>query len=171
MADTTALIQLIIAEEVTPLRVLRQDYGVRLLVHESVESELKWRVQKTFPAKVPTLKKVLTTNTVEILSRALLTDLGYKSSAALTEQIETLGQQFNLRIDRGEAYTHAAGNVLGVPTLSQDLTAIWTLIDDGIDVPRPILRAFDTLLFGVQIAAINSIAFFAKARRHLQQGR
>ena len=168
MADSSALIQTIISEEVTPLRILRQDYGIRVVVHEAVEAEIKWRIQKTFPGKLPTLKKILSTNTVEVLSRTLLTDQGYKASTALIEQIETLGQRFSLRIDRGEAYSHAAGNVLGVPTLTQDLTAIWALIDDGIDVQRPILRAFDAMIFGVQIQVIDWAAC-AKARRHLHK--
>lgn len=155
VADSSALLQIIISDEVAPLRILKQDYGIQLAVHEAVESEINWRVQKKFPERLPTLKKILSTNTVEVLSRSLLSERGYKSAAALIEQIDLLGQKFALRVDRGEAYTHAAGNVLGVPALSQDLAAIWCLIDDGIAVQRPILRAFDVLLFGVQIGAIG----------------
>jgi len=131
-----------------------------------VEAEICWRVQKKFPDKWAILKKAFSTNTIAVLNRTLLGERDYKSAPALIDQIDHLGQSFALRIDRGEAYTHAAGNVLGVPTLSQDLAAIWALIGDGVAVQRPIRRAFDVLLFGVQVGTIDW-ATCAKVRRQL----
>ena len=166
VADTSALIQIVVSEEVTPLRILKQDYSIQLAVHEAVETEINWRVQKKFPEKRATLNKLFSTNTVGVLDKALLSQHGYKSAPALLEQIDVLGERFSLRIGRGEAYAHAAGNILGVPTLSQDLAAIWELINDGVAVQRPILRAFDLLVFGVQAAKIDWDAC-AKARKQL----
>jgi hypothetical protein len=166
VADTSALIQIVVGEEITPLRILKQDFGIQVVVHEAVETEINWRVQKRFPEKRPILKKAFANRTIEVLSRAVLESNGYKAGKAVIDQIDTLGQQFSLRIDRGEAYTHAAGNVLSVPALSQDIAAIWGLINDKIDVQRPILRAFDILAFGVQTGAIDWDAC-AKARKHL----
>lgn len=53
-----------------------------------------------------------------------------------------------------------------MPALSQDLSALWALIGDGIDVQRPILRAFDVLIFGVQTSVIDWAAC-AKVRKNL----
>jgi len=166
VADTSALIQIIVSEEIAPLRVLKQDFGIQVVIHEAVEAELNWRIQKKFPEKRPILKKAFTSKTIEVLSRAILDGSGYKSGNALIDQIEILGQRFSARVDRGEAYTHAAGNVLSVPALSQDIAAIWNLINEGIDIHRPILRAFDVLVFGVQTGAIDWEAC-ARARKHL----
>src|SRR4051812_48508887 len=103
MADSSALLQIIISEEITPLRVLKQDFGVQIAVHEAVQSELNWRVQKSFPGKLAILKKAFSTNTIEVLDRALLDANDYKAATAVIEQIDNLGQQFSLRVDRGEA--------------------------------------------------------------------
>jgi len=40
VADTSALIQIVVSEEVTPLRILKQDYSIQLAVHEAVETEI-----------------------------------------------------------------------------------------------------------------------------------
>ena len=101
VADTSALIQIVVSEEVTPLRVLRQEYSVQLAVHEAVETEINWRVQKKFPEKRTTLKKLFSTNTVAVLDRMLLSQHGYKSAPALLEQIDASGERFSLRIGRG----------------------------------------------------------------------
>lgn len=166
VGDTSSLIQLVIAEDSTALRALKQYYGVQATVTEAVEAELRRVVRYRFPAKEPFLKKAFTTKTLCVIDKTLLTALGYKAAPALLEQMDQLGEQFNLRVDRGEAYTHAAGNVLGVPTLSQDLAALRQLVNDGIDVQRPILRAFDILIFGVQ-AGIANIESCTKARKQL----
>jgi hypothetical protein len=165
LGDSSALIQLVIAEEIAPFRVLKTNYGVHVAIVGAVEAEIRRKVKSKFPAKIPFLKKLLG-NTVSTLDKALLTACGYKSATALLEQIDSLGQQFSLRVDRGEAYTHAASNVLAVPALSQDITALWKLIQDGIDVQRPVLRAFDFLLFGVQ-AGVMEIEACNRARKLL----
>jgi hypothetical protein len=167
LGDSSALIQLVIAEEITPFRLLKSNYGVQVAIVGAVEAEIRRKVKFKFPTKVPFLKKLLG-NTVVTLDKAVLTTSGYKSATALLEQIDALGQKFSLRVDRGEAHTHAAGNVLGVPTLSQDIAALWKLIEDGVDVQRPVLRTFHFLLFGVQAAEME-IDLCNKARKLLMK--
>jgi hypothetical protein len=38
-----------------------------------------------------------------------------------------------------------------VPALSQDIEAFWKLVEVGIHIQRPILRAVDLIIFGLQI--------------------
>ena len=170
VGDTSSLVQLVIVEDITALRGLKQEYGIQVAVTEAVEAELRRVVRNRFPAREAFLKKAFNSRTLAVVDKTLLNSLGYKAAPALLEQMDQLGEKFHRRVDRGEAYTHAAGNVLGVPTLSQDIAALWQLVKDGIDVQRPVLRAFDVLIFGVQ-ARLAEIESCAKARRLLLKAR
>jgi hypothetical protein len=155
VADSSALLQLILPEEMRTLRALKTDYGIQCVITEAVEGELRRKLQNKFPEKSGVLRKAVHNGTIIVLSEAALSAGGYKSAAALIDQIEQLGRTYALRIDRGEAYTHAASNILGVPSLSQDLEALWRLINAGVYVQRPILRAFDVVIFGLQIGILS----------------
>ncbi len=155
VGDSSALLQLILAEEMQTLRAIKADYGVQCVMTEAVSSELRRKLQNKYPEKAAVLKKAVANSTVVVLSEVVLSVAGYRSAPALIDQIEQLGREFAVRIDRGEAYTHAASNVLAVPALSQDLEAIWKLISAGIHVERPVLRAFDVVIFGLQIGVLT----------------
>ncbi len=137
-----------------PILSLKLEYHVELVVVEAVQSELEWILQRRFSNKLPVFRKALRKRTLSILDSDFLENHAYGSAAVMSE-INRLGREFVVRVDRGEAYTHAAGNILRVPTLSQDIVALRKLRDAGIYVERPILRAFDILVFGLQIAKLT----------------
>lgn len=132
------------------LRAIKAGYGVQCVMTEAVSGELRRKLQNKYPEKAGVLKKAVANSTIVVLSEAALSVAGYRSAPALIDQIEQLGREYAVRIDRGEAYTHAASNVLAVPALSQDLEAIWKFIEAGVHVQRPILRAFDVVIFGLR---------------------
>lgn len=166
VGDTSSLTQLVIAEDATVLRALKQSYGIQIAITEAVEAELRRVIRYKFPSKESFLRKALSSKVFSVIDKTLLISLGYKAVPALLEQMDQLGEKFHRRVDRGEAYTHAASNVLGAPTLSQDIAALWQLVNDGIDVQRPVLRAFDILIFGAQ-ANVCDLESCARARKHL----
>jgi hypothetical protein len=155
VCDTSSLIQLIIAERTALLHTLRNDYRIQAVVVEAVEAELRRNIERRFTDKANILKKALNSKSIVVLDEAVLEANGFRAANALLEQIDELGADFALRIDRGEAYTHSAAQVLTIPTLSQDLRAISKLIQDKVRVARPILRAFDVILFGLQIGELT----------------
>lgn len=62
-----------------------------------------------------------------------------------------LGAHINLGfVDKGEAYTHSAGVVLGLPTASDDFRAIQVLEFQMQNLPCPILRSFDIFGFALE---------------------
>ena len=65
--------------------------------------------------------------------------------------VSVLGQKYSNIVDRGEAYSYAAANLLRVPLLSNDAAALADLVDQKITIPTTVLRAFDILVFGLQI--------------------
>ncbi len=166
------VLQLVLTEQVAPLRALKGDYGIQCVVTDAVDGELRRKLQNKFPAKANVYKKALANGTILLLSDAVLNTAGYKAAPALMDQIEQLGREYAVRVDRGEAYTHAASNVLCVPALSQDLAALWKLVELSIHVQRPILRAFDLLIFGLQIGVIteSDTKAFRKALLSHDQG-
>jgi hypothetical protein len=70
---------------------------------------------------------------------------GGSSSISLAD-IRELGAEYNLDVETGEAYTHAAAILLDVPSVSNDANAIRILEARGRVLPPTILRSFD--LFG-----------------------
>jgi hypothetical protein len=166
VSDTSSLTQLVIAEDATALRALKQNYGIQIAITEAVDAELRCVIHRKFPTKEPFLRKALNNKTLSVIDKTLLISLGYKAVPVLLEQMDQLGEKFHRRVDRGEAYTHAASNVLGVPALSQDIAALWQLVNDGIDLQGPVLRAFDILVFGAQ-AGVCDLESCAKARKQL----
>ncbi len=55
-------------------------------------------------------------------------------------QIDIEGERLSLTIDRGEACSHAASTVLGVPIATNDTSAVNQLLRKNEIIPRPILR-------------------------------
>ena len=94
---------------------------------------------------------------MEIVKRQSLTRAGFDSSItpALLDQIEVEGQRLSQVTDTGEAYSHAAANVLSGLIMSNDSTAIRELRNAGQRISRPILRSSDLITFGLQIGALD----------------
>jgi hypothetical protein len=69
-------------------------------------------------------------------------------ATAVRHSIQRIGDANKLRVDTGEAYSHAAAVVLGTPLVSNDFNAIRTLVRARHDVAIPTLRFFDIVCFG-----------------------
>jgi len=100
-------------------------------------------------------KKAVSNNTISLVDRQLLSGVLGTGVDAILRQIDSEGQRLNLRVDRGEAYTHAAASVLGSPVATNDYNAVKRLIQDDEHIPRPILRFWDLIAFGHQIGQLD----------------
>src|SRR5207253_1299565 len=66
-------------------------------------------------------------------------------------KIGRIGRDYRRFVDNGEAYTHAAALTLGVPALSNDLSALNALVTNGLSVPATVLRTFDLVTLCNQV--------------------
>lgn len=146
--DTDALTQILIAGQQELLYFLKEDFGVHSFIMSEVEVEL--RSKPKFSGLIrPQLDKALRSGWISLLSAAHLDQLARSedgSNAVSLGDIRELGAEYNLDIETGEAYTHAAAILLDMPAVSNDFNAIKTLEARGKVLPPTILRSFD--LFG-----------------------
>jgi hypothetical protein len=117
-----------------------------------VESELRWnrRFQHRFE---PALDKALGNSTLVAADSGLIASIVPSppgASIALWAQIQSEGRSMARRADRGEAYTLATAVLLNVPAASNDLSALRVLAAYGHQLPNPVLRFFDLVVFAVQ---------------------
>lgn len=59
----------------------------------------------------------------------LFSGMSSVTSSATISAIQALGTQYQLNVDWGEAFTHAAAVTLDVPSLSHDITALRALVN------------------------------------------
>ena len=69
------------------------------------------------------------------------------------------GNRLSLCVQGGEAYTHAAGQVLSMPILSNDYAAINTLRNSGCPTAVPALRSFDLFCFAYKQKWLDTGSF------------
>ena len=157
--DADALIQAFLSNNVKPLQVLHRRFGIQPVVVPEVELEL--RSNRKFGQRIaPELKKALGTGVLRVLDNTVLENLfpgpsASTSAAATISAIQTLGSQYEVNVDFGEAYTHAAAVTLGVPSLSHDITALRALVNAGARVPDPVLRWFDLMVLALQVGEMS----------------
>lgn len=161
VCDTDVLIQLFLTNQPPILRVLQHRYGVRCVIVPEVESEARW--SKRFGARFEqALDKALRTGTLSVLDQSSIglllpgTTLPAATLGGVIQAIQTVGASYNLKVDRGEAYTYAAALAIGVPAASNDNNALSTLEKAGLGVPSPTLRFFDLIAFGVQSGLLKA---------------
>jgi hypothetical protein len=156
--DTDALIQLFLValqtKSLTPLRMLKGDFGIQPAIVAEVETELMWN--RRYAARfVPELRKALGNGTIEVLNlEAFSKYVPSHLAKGVFANYQSTGQQYGTIVDRGEAYTLAAAVTLNVPAMSNDLTALEALDHNNLAVPSPVLRAFDLLAFSYQTGAL-----------------
>jgi hypothetical protein len=172
--DTSVLLQLIATDQTALLRCLRSEYRVQPAIVSAVESETS-HILNTIPkfkGRQDQLKKALSNNAITLIDRQSVGAFTNTGVDALLRQMNSEGQRFNLRVDRGEAYTHAAASVLDVPVVTNDVTAVRQLIRDNEKVPRPILRFWDLIVFCRQIDQIDdsSCDIVRQSLTKLQEG-
>jgi hypothetical protein len=109
----------------------------------------------------PQLDKALRSGWINLLSAAHLDQLARPddgSNAITLGDIRELGAEYNIEIETGEAYTHAAAILLDVPAVSNDFNAIKTLEARGKVLPPTILRSFDLFGFFYLEQYLDSVA-------------
>jgi hypothetical protein len=155
--DTSVLLQLIATDQFALLKFLRSEYKVQSAIVSAVESEtlhILTTIRK-FRGRQDLFKKAVSNNTIGVIDRELLSTALGTGVDAILRQIDSEGQRFNLRVDRGEAYTHAAGSVLSAPVATNDYSAVNRLLRDDENIPRPLLRFWDLIVFGHQIGQLD----------------
>lgn len=155
--DTSVLLQMIATYQLPLLRCIRFEYKVQAAIVGAVESEALQILSnnRKFMGRQEQLKKALSNNTLSLLDQRIIGETFGAGADALLRQMDTDGQRLHLRVDRGEAYTHAAGGVLGVPVATNDVSAVNRLLRDDENLPRPILRFWDFIVFGHQIKQLD----------------
>lgn len=156
--DTDALIQLFLTASQTKLaslRVLRTDYAIQPAIVPEVETELLSN-RKHGARVAPELRKAIGNGTIEMLDIGSMGKYVPPSVAkGVFGNYQTLAQQYAKIVDRGEAYTLAAAITLGVPAVSNDVSALEALDYHSLAVPSPVLRSFDLLAFALQTGALT----------------
>ena len=156
VCDSSVLFPIVLVNRFDLLRMIRDRYAIQPLIHEAVHAEIQRLLGKWHKDRVGAFQKCLRTGAVKTLDEESLSDAGFNPADAVIDQIDELGARFNaLAVDRGEAYTHAAGNVLKVPTFSQDIRALQRLKEAGYYAERPILRLFDLLALAFQVGQLD----------------
>ncbi len=173
VCDTDALIQLFLTvgqTRLTPLRTLRDDYGIQPVIIAEVEIELI--SNRRHGIKVaPELRKALGNGTIEVLDVGTMSKfVPPELSKGVFGNYQTLGNQYAKIADRGEAYTLAAAVTLNVPAVSNDITALRALDFHGHQLPSPVLRSFDLLAFSLQSGALTEKECDATRKELVGQG-
>lgn len=150
LCDSDATIQLLLTDRHNLLKLLSSGYSIQPVIVHEVENEI--RQNKKYKAYIGArFDKVLQTGVIKIFDSLFLqTHLKTSGLPATTIQatwdaIQAMGQQYELRVGSGEAYTYAAAVSLEVPALSHDAQALNTLLNLNMNVPKPVIRVFDLL--------------------------
>lgn len=151
ICDSDVLVQCFLSNELRPLKDLKTLYGIQPAIVQEVDAELRW-VGHYGARFVPQLDKSLKNGLLIRLDKTQFQSfLGTAPPGASWASFQSLGTQYLGFVDKGEAYTHAAGVVLSLPTASDDFRAIQVLQYQMQNLPCPILRSFD--LFGFALEA------------------
>jgi hypothetical protein len=155
ICDSDVIVQLFLANEPRPLKALKSLYGVQPVIVQEVDLELRWlghygnrfeyQLEKSLRAGL--FSKLDKSRFQSFLSSAL--------PGASWASFQSLGAQYMGFVDKGEAYSHAAGVVLGMPVASDDYSAIQVLQYQMQNLPSPVLRSFDLLAFALEIGALS----------------
>ena len=155
VADTDAVIQLVVGDCISILKSLKDTYGIQVTVMPAVKSELLLKAERKFARYKKPILKTFDSEVIELLDANLLASKGWASPDRVVGQIDELGGRYINFVDRGEAYSYAAANLLRLPLLSNDGAAIGDLLDSRITLPNNLLRAFDVIVFGNQIQILS----------------
>lgn len=145
------------------LRWIKSQYGVTPVIADAVNVEMRW-VGRHKDAFEKELQKSLDGGVITIGDLQWAQSRISPSTAAQTvfDAYESLGNELNRMIGRGEAYTHALAQSFGVLACSNDQQAISVLTAAGRSVGAPIVRFFDLVCLAFQAGefddgACNSI--------------
>lgn len=162
VCDTDALLQVLLADQLKILSILSRQYKIKSVIVPEVENELFLHKKYQHEIKAR-LEKALSTHLLSVLDGEIIRECLANSCATIPsatvsstmERIQQLGAEYGTFIDPGEAYSFAAAVVLEVPAMSNDGTAVSALMNQGLDLPSPVLRAFDLFALGLQIGELT----------------
>lgn len=155
ICDSDVLVQCFLASELRPLRDLKALYGVQPVIVQEVDAELRW-LGHYGSRFVPQLDKSLKNGLLVRLDKALFQSLlGNAPPGTSWASYQALGAVYLGFVDKGEAYTHAAGVVLGLPAASDDYRAIQVLQFQMQNLPCPTLRSFDLFGFAHEVGILS----------------
>lgn len=147
LCDSDALVQLFIANNFKPLQALKNTYHMQPSIVLEVDVELRW-MRKYKNRFVPQLDKALRNGLLTKLDQGAFQSLLSTATPGMSwGNYQALGQRYELVVQRGEAYTHAAAVCLGLPAMSNDGKAVLTLKGQMMSVASPVIRLFDLLVF------------------------
>jgi hypothetical protein len=147
LCDSDALVQLFIANNLRPLQSLKSTFHVQPSIVLEVDVELRW-MKKYKNRFVAQLDKALKNGVLTKLDQSAFQSLmGTAAPGTSWGNYQALGQRYELVVQRGEAYIHAAAVCLGLPAMSNDGKAVLTLTGQMMSVATPVLRLFDLLVF------------------------
>lgn len=154
--DTDCLLQVFMAEAVDLLALCRT-HGMSPIVVPEVEIEVTSNRKFGREFEAP-FRKACGGGLIQVVDASNFAELlrqhpNAQSNAAGVSyaDIQALGAQFHLRVDLGEAYTHAMALSLGQPAASNDASALRTLSNAGHNLPSPVLRMFDLVTFAYHV--------------------
>ena len=153
IADIDAVLQLVMSDCISLLKLLQTEYAIQPTIVDAVKTELLLKAERKFAPFRKSIKKALDSETLSVLSPTLLGEKGWASPDQAVDTITKLGTRYTDFVDRGEAFSYAAANLLKLPILSNDGAAISSLLDNRITVPANLLRAFDIVVFGFHVEA------------------
>lgn len=163
--DTDALIQTFLAKQTRLLQELKTGFSIEPVIVSEVEAELRWSRRFKTRFEHP-LRKAVSTGCLALCDAGFLQrHFGAAGPSALST-IQTLGSAYGKRVGRGEAYTLAAAVTLAVPAVSNDFKALRTLEAASLELPEPVLRFFDLVVFGRQ-AGLLTVSDCDKIRKAL----
>jgi len=157
VVDTSVLLQLIATDQRVVFRRIRTDFGIQAAIARAVESEAFYHLEKVakFRGRQEQLKKALGNGTLAAVDYSLLAPLLGSGTESWLRQIDAEGERLYSIVDRGEAFSHAASSVLGVPIATNDTSAVYRLIRGNENVPRPIIRFWDLIVLCHQIEMLT----------------
>jgi hypothetical protein len=101
------------------------------------------------------LRKALGNGALRVLTEELLQTIVAGPSKSWLNQIDSEAERMYTLVDRGEAFSHAASSVLGLPIATGDMSAVNRLLREGFEIPWPILRFWDLVVFSLQTGDLD----------------
>jgi hypothetical protein len=146
--DSDALIQILLTDQYTVFQILKEDFGVDSYVMSEVDTEVRSNPKLSGMIK-PKLDKVMKSRALRMLNSSTLDEISADGTSPVSlADIRNLGAEYALDgVGIGESVTHAAGVLLGWPTVSNDMSAVKVLEKKGRALPVTILRSFDLFAF------------------------
>jgi hypothetical protein len=158
--DSDVLIQIFKAGSpaLHAIRALRA-YNLQAAIVEDVEQELAWHAKFRDRFDAPTQKAIANGHLVRLdestIQRQIQSAATPVAGVATAGAYNTIGKEYARRVGAGEAYTFAAALALNTPAASNDFSAIKTLSGHGQQLPSPVLRFLDLVVFALQAGELT----------------